>query len=340
MRCNIVWRAWVGALGATLIMALSSLPLVGARAQGPAPGPAPDRGPVTALAWSPDGAQLAIGASRGVWLVEWQAGNPAIGAYLEDSPRETGGVSALAWSPDGARLAGARFDGVIRVWDAASGAKAATLRGHIGAVNGVAWSGDGRFIASAGDDLMVRAWDAASGALLATLDRHSARALTVAFNGDSSRLVSGGADAQVLVWDTAAWTGLGSPQGHREDVEALAFAPDGVRFLSGAADNTARLWRTAGGETLVTFPHPARVIAGGWSGESPVTFAWDGAIRFWDTATPDQPVSVHGGLPERVRAAAFRPDGALLALIESDTRVRLVDSASGEQAAWIDVDGE
>jgi WD40 repeat protein len=317
---------------ALVLAALLALSARDARAQ------EPDAGPVTALAWSPDGARLAVGASRGIWLLERHAGAMEAVTYLEDSPRETGGISALVFSPDGERLAGARFDGVIRLWNLGSGEKIATLRGHIGAVNGLAWSGDGRFLASAGDDLMVRAWDAASGAPLATLDRHSTRVLAVAFNGDSSRLVSGGADAQVLVWDTAAWTGLGSPQGHRGAVEALAFAPDGVQFVSGAADSTARLWRAAGGETLASFTHPVRVIAAGWSGEMLRTFAWDGAIRTWDPAAPGESVAVQAGLPSRVRAAAFSPDGATLALIDTETSVLLIDDAStGQQDAHIDI---
>ena len=81
-------------------------------------------GPISALAWSPDGARLA--AADGMVVEIW---NPVSGAHHGRLAGHTGSVLALAWSPDGARLASAGHDGVVRLWDGtADGAVLVTMQ--------------------------------------------------------------------------------------------------------------------------------------------------------------------------------------------------------------------
>ena len=49
------------------------------------------------------------------------------------------------------------------VWDAASGAKVVTLRGHSGRVRSVGWSPDGKRIATGSSDRTVKLWDPVTG---------------------------------------------------------------------------------------------------------------------------------------------------------------------------------
>ncbi|GLZ34119.1 hypothetical protein Lesp02_63060 [Lentzea sp. NBRC 105346] len=84
----------------------------------------------TALAWSPDGSQLAVGAGWGsihLWDV-------AADVRLLVR-RQTSRIRRLAWSPDGRRLA--TFDGGIRIWDTGSGDELGVTK----APWGVAWLG-------------------------------------------------------------------------------------------------------------------------------------------------------------------------------------------------------
>jgi WD40 repeat protein len=61
--------------------------------------------------------------------------------------------------PDDKRIVSCAFDHTLRIWDAASGKLALTLRGHDGAVGSAAVSPDGRRIVSGGTDRTVKIWD-------------------------------------------------------------------------------------------------------------------------------------------------------------------------------------
>jgi WD40 repeat protein len=70
-------------------------------------------GPITALAISPDGARLAVGAETGdVRIYETETGN-----LVTRCSGHAGGIFALQFTPDSANLATGGFDGTIRVYD-------------------------------------------------------------------------------------------------------------------------------------------------------------------------------------------------------------------------------
>lgn len=55
-------------------------------------------------------------------------------------------------------LAPPQDDGTIALWNLATGARIATVAGHLGLVNCVCVNGDGRTAVSAGDDGTLRVW--------------------------------------------------------------------------------------------------------------------------------------------------------------------------------------
>ncbi|KAF2477359.1 uncharacterized protein BDR25DRAFT_205684, partial [Lindgomyces ingoldianus] len=81
-------------------------------------------GSVWAIAFSPDGKQLAS-ASGDTMVKLWDAGS---GALLQTLEGHTGFVGAIAFSPDGKQLASASGDTMVKLWDAGSGALLQTLK--------------------------------------------------------------------------------------------------------------------------------------------------------------------------------------------------------------------
>ncbi|KAA6414807.1 MAG: hypothetical protein FRX48_01557 [Lasallia pustulata] len=282
---------------------------------------------VMAVAFSPDGKQLASGSGDETVRI-WDA---ATGATLQTFEGHSDWVGAVAFSPDGKQLASGSGDETVRIWDAPTGATLQTLEGHSGLVFGVAFSPDGKQLASGSGDETVRIWDAATGATLQTLEGHSGRVGAVAFSPDGKQLASGSDDETVRIWDAATGATLQTLEGHSDRVGAVAFSPDGKQLASGSGDMTVRIWDAGTGATLQTLEgHSGLVFAVAFSpdGKQLASGSYDMTVRIWDAATGAtlQTLEGHSG---PVFAVAFSPDGKQLASGSGDKTVRIWDAATG-----------
>src|SRR5262249_32948599 len=109
----------------------------------------------------------------------------------------------VAFRRDGRRLVSTSLDRTVRLWDPASGAALAELRGHTDDVFTAVFHPEGRRIASAGRDRVIRLWDATTGEEVARLQGHTNYVYSLAFSPDGSTLASGSGDYTVRLWDTA-----------------------------------------------------------------------------------------------------------------------------------------
>jgi WD40 repeat protein len=160
------------------------------------------------LAFSADGRTLAVGSFDHLFAVDlWDpitatrqgrltdAGSAAARARSKSGKRPTGeanfSVAAVAFSPDDATLAAGCSDGVIRLWDVASGGLRQKYSGHVGVVCRLAFAPDGRTLASLGEDNALNLWHLATGQRLLKLDSRGQDLRGLAFSSDGRLLVTG-----------------------------------------------------------------------------------------------------------------------------------------------------
>lgn len=223
----------------------------------------------------------------------------------------------------------------LRIWDAVTGAKIATIKGHSDFLGGTAFSPDGTLLATGSDGQTARIWDAATGDARATLTGHQGVVWRVTFSPDGALLATVGMDeSTVRIWDTstgAACATLTDPEGPAQDV---AFSPD-TALLATAFGSTARIWDIATGAVRANLRgHTSRIMALAFSPDGTLlaTGSFDETARIWEAAT-GAVRTIMIGHRGPARQVAFSPDGTLLATMDDHCMLRIWDAGVGTSHA-------
>jgi hypothetical protein len=299
--------------------------------------------PCWAVAYSPDGATLAVGTYRQVLIYDADGTRRATWTVSNDA------VRAVAFSPDGKLLAiGTGVPGAggqVKLLDAATGTLVRAWSGHTDTVESVAFAGER--LLSAADDETVRLTETATGKAVGTLTEHIGRCLAVAVPSKLSDDTGGalfataGADKMLKIWDADLRRVVVNFDQCQGTVWSVAATPQPGRFVAGADDGSVRLFGIyrekppekpdptqplpRGGYVALnlTGGHEGPVYAVAASEASLFSGGADGKIAIWN----------YGGGRERtfsdalgdIYGLAVSPDGKRLAAASRDGHVRVYD---------------
>jgi mono/diheme cytochrome c family protein len=243
---------------------------------------------VYSLAYSPDGALLAVAGGTPGQAGEVKLFNPADGTLVKDLAQTADVAYRAVFNPAGTKLAVGGADRSIRVFDVASGKEEVLIEDHADWVIALAWSPDGAKLVSASRDKTSKLFNAANGESLVTYSGHADTVFGVGFSGDGKLIYSAGGDKKIHIWNPDDAAKKGEIAGFSREV--LALSADADKIFSGSADKTVQQHRVEGFKHFKTYEgladaafvvayHPAtgRLAAGSFAGEVRVWNAEDGA---------------------------------------------------------------
>lgn len=270
-----------------------------------------------------EGSRLAQVRSR-----EWP--NPA------GSRAHTSTIMSCVASPDGALVATGGADGLVLLWDTATGQVQARLSGHTTWVYDTAFSDDGSKLVSASRDGSVRLWDVAGEQLLAVFQTETGASPTtmsdvnagldqVACNSDASWIAAAALDGSLVVWGTGERAVRRVIPGSDSDrIAALGFFDD-ARLVTVDFQQRLSLWNMGQlqKETTGTFP---------------IKLQWGCKVfgALVATAIGDRSAFVVYNLQEQRQLYSFTlPEGTVTTLAFSpDERFVAANNAKGAVYVW------
>ncbi|KFE68223.1 putative serine/threonine-protein kinase pkwA [Hyalangium minutum] len=233
-----------------------------------------------------------------------------------------GPVDSVLFTPDDKQLIVTnRGDGLVRIWNVATGALDRTLTTGMSRLSQLARSPDGRYLlVLALQSPQAQLWDLQQNT--SRLLDHDGTVTTIAFSPRGNLAITGALDQTVRSWDPA--TGKGRILGQRlGTLSSLAFSPDGAQLAAGTLEGQVRLWNLDTGKSDLLGSHEGRVneILFSRDGRLMATSSDDRTARLWELANGHS--RILRGNQGAVYSMDFSPDGEWLAMGSYDSTARL-----------------
>ena len=199
--------------------------------------------PVTAVAFSPDGSQLASSGYHEVLV--WNAADSSLIRRISNVAER---IYDLEFSADGNMLAVAAGTpgqlGELKLFSATNGQLIRTLVRARDAIFALSFSPDGQLLACAGADRSINVVKVADGTEILRIEDHADWVMDVNWSPNGQRLVTSSRDKTSKVFEAATGNPVITFSGHGEPVYSAAFLADSTTIVSGGSDRRLRIWNS------------------------------------------------------------------------------------------------
>ncbi|XP_024453158.2 protein TOPLESS isoform X2 [Populus trichocarpa] len=254
---------------------------------------------VNRVIWSPDGNLFGVAYSRHIVQIYSYHGNDDVRQHLEIDAH-VGGVNDLAFSTPNKQLCVITCgdDKIIKVWDAATGAKQYTFEGHEAPVYSICphYKENIQFIFSTALDGKIKAWLYDNLGSRVDYEAPGRWCTTMAYSADGTRLFSCGTskdgESYIVEWNESEGAVKRTYVGFRKhSLGVVQFDTTKNRFLAAGDDFSIKFWDMDSVQLLTT-------------------------------------IDADGGLPASPRIR-FNKEGTLLAVSANDNGIKILANSDG-----------
>jgi WD40 repeat protein len=256
---------------------------------------------------------------------------PAEYALKRTLPKHPKGALAAAFSPGGGFLAVGAGDGLIRIWETATGKLATQLEAGSGPIWALRFDQRGAAVYAAGPGNRMRLWNVSTSEAEWTSPTQPKAILSFDVLDTRGSVAAAGYAGNVLVWEKSGKELLKIPCDARA-VHSVRFSPDGKLLAFGDSEKRVTLCDAESGRVVKTLrghAHSVICMAFRPDGSQLASAGRDGQIRLWDTSAWVCRRAMKGH-ENSILSLAYHPSGRIVASASADSTIRFWDSESGE----------
>ncbi|MBL9135344.1 MAG: WD40 repeat domain-containing protein [Verrucomicrobiales bacterium] len=285
-------------------------------------------GPVSALAFSPDGGVLLT--AHTTVILAWDTES---GTLLKEFRGHGRGIARLQFAPDGMSFASAGEDNTARVWSWATGAEMHSFEIRGSPIGDVAIAPDGLRLVTVDTFLTnsVKIWDLRSDSLIRALPMTNQTAQRCAFS-PAGDLLTVAADRQIVRWNAESGEILKKYEGIVGQTTMIheIWFPNDFTLAATCNDGSVYLWNLEQSAPVKVVAGEANVFSSGVRGDFLVAVAnLDSVIRIRQLPSGDTLREFVGHTTSTHAAVAFSPDGRFVLSGGTEAATRLWDRNTG-----------